>query len=100
MHLTPDDLAFVRKALAFWAPGVPAFAFGSRVHGRNLKTHSDLDICLRDAAPVPLPVIDRLRDAFSLSDLPMRVDLIDWHDLTDDFRAAIEQDLTPLALAE
>lgn len=94
MHLDPAELREVQRILAFWAPDVPVFAYGSRIHGRNLKPMSDLDLCLRAPAPVPDKVRWKLRDAFDISDLPMRVDITDWHDLSDEFRASIEPDLT------
>ena len=33
------------------------------------------------------------KDAFTLSDLPMRVDVVDWFDLDDELRAAIAADM-------
>ena len=34
----------------------------------------------------------QLKEAFEQSDLPMRVDVLDWHTITDSFRKVIEQD--------
>jgi uncharacterized protein len=73
-------------------PGVEVFAYGSRAHGRNLKTFSDLDLCLRGSASVPWEVVARLRIAFEDSDLPFRVDVVDWARLKRDFREAISGD--------
>ena len=97
MYLTPDELTSVKRILTFWLPGVPAYAFGSRVHGKNLKPRSDLDICLKPDTQLPLMEIQRLKDAFTLSDLPMRVDVLDWNDISAEFRKIIEPDLTPLS---
>lgn len=97
MHLSADEIREVRRIITFWAPGVPVYAFGSRVHGRNLKRYSDLDLCLKDKLPVPENIRWKLTDAFTLSDLPMRVDIVDWHELSPDFRNLIEPDLTPLS---
>lgn len=94
MHLDGPHLQEVKRILAFWAPGIPAFAYGSRIHGRNLKPLSDLDLCLKDVRPVPDKVIWQVRDAFDISDLPMRVDVVDWHNLSEEFRDAIGPDLT------
>jgi hypothetical protein len=47
MHIEPGQLEEARRILAFWAPGIPAYAYGSRAHGRGLKATSDLDLCLR-----------------------------------------------------
>ena len=97
MHLDPAHLHEIQRILTFWAPGVPAFAYGSRVHGRNLKPLSDVDICLKGETPVSEKLRWQLRDAFDISDLPMRVDLVDWHDLSPEFQARIAGDLEEIS---
>lgn len=97
MHIATEHLEEAKRILAFWAPGLPAFAFGSRVHGRTLKRTSDLDICFKGNAPVPKKIMRQVTNAFDVSDIPFRVDIVDWHDLSQDFRANIENDLTPLS---
>lgn len=96
MHLDPDDLHLVQRILSFWAPGIPAFAFGSRVHGRNLKPFSDLDLCLKGAGAVDANTLADVSDAFAASRLPFRVDVVDWYGLAPDFQNAITGDLTPI----
>ena len=96
MHLDGQALDLVTRILAFWAPGIPAYAYGSRVHGHQLKPFSDLDICLRGAAPIDADTLTDLRDAFANSRLPIRVDVVDWHALSDEFRGQIAPDLVPL----
>lgn len=93
MRIDPAYLHEVQRILAFWAPGVPAYAFGSRVHGHALKPTSDLDICLGGAEPLKPKVLRQVRDAFEISDLPIRVDVVDWHDLSPEFREVIGPDL-------
>lgn len=97
MHVEPGHLREIERILSFWAPGIPAYAYGSRVHGRNIKPLSDLDICLKAEMPVPDKVRWQVRDAFEISDLPMRVDVVDWHELSAEFRDKIAPDLTPIA---
>jgi type I restriction enzyme S subunit len=41
-----------------------------------------------------------LAEAFDDSDLPWKVDLLDWADANEDFRRLIERDRVPLSLAE
>lgn len=100
MHIEPIHLAEAQRILAFWAPGIPAYAYGSRVHGRGLKRTSDLDLCLKGAGRLPIKTVQRVKDAFMLSDIPYRVDVVDWNDLPEDFKAVIGKDLTPLGDAE
>src|SRR5882757_4046626 len=77
MRLEPAQLDEARRILRFWAPGVPAYAYGSRVHGHGFKATSDLDLCLRGKTPVPVKTVQRVKDAFMLSDIPFRVEVVD-----------------------
>lgn len=77
LELSPQARATVLAILARHAPGVTVWAFGSRVHGRNLKRLSDLDLALVGDGPLPLRLLGDLRDAFEHSDLPILVDVVD-----------------------
>lgn len=82
--LTPQQLHTVKNVLRTCAPHHQALAFGSRVQtnqpGKACKNHSDLDIAL--AGPtLALHDMFALRDAFSESDLPFRVDVVMQDDL-------------------
>ncbi|MFM9938697.1 MAG: nucleotidyltransferase family protein [Hyphomicrobiaceae bacterium] len=97
MHLDDRHRATVRQIVKTIVPkDVAVLAFGSRVHGRCLKPFSDLDLCLRGVEPVPEATLRLLRAAFEDSDLPFKIDIIDWHGISDEFQAAIEVSLTPL----
>jgi predicted nucleotidyltransferase len=71
-------------------PELEVWAFGSRVHGRHLKAHSDLDLAIMTSDPLPLNRLLDLKAAFSESDLPFRVDVIDWASTRPDFRTLVE----------
>nr|WP_228518410.1 MULTISPECIES: nucleotidyltransferase domain-containing protein [unclassified Gluconobacter] len=51
-------------------------AFGSRVTGKA-KPFSDLDLAVMGDGPLPLETRARLEEAFSESDLPWKVDILD-----------------------
>lgn len=94
MHLGDDHLVEVKRILARnLPPSVQVFAFGSRVHGRNLKPYSDLDLCLWGKLPVPAAVMTKLGTEFEDSLLPFKVDVIDWVAISPEFRVAISADL-------
>lgn len=83
--LAPQHLALVRQVLRTHAPHHRAYAFGSRVVSKpgdraRLKPHSDLDLAL-EGPPLKLEQSFALREAFSESDLPMRVDVVEAGDL-------------------
>ena len=90
IDLSPGDHAIVRDILTRHAPaGTRTWAFGSRVTGRA-RRFSDLDLALDAGRPLTLDELAELREAFTESDLPMLVDLVDWTTLDPAFRARIE----------
>jgi len=64
------------------------WVFGSRATGRA-RRHSDLDLAIDAGRRLTLDEIAELAEAFSDSDLPYKVDLVDWHDIDDRWRQTI-----------
>jgi predicted nucleotidyltransferase len=62
--------------------------FGSRATGRA-KRYSDINLAIDAGRPLTLDEVARLAEALSESDLPYRVDLVDWQGLDDGWRQAI-----------
>ena len=90
LALPEHCLALVRTLIRQHAPHHHFFAFGSRVVGREadrrrVKLHSDLDLAIA-GGPLPLEQLFALREAFSQSDLPMRVDLVQAGDLPEGWK--------------
>ena len=88
IDLAPEQLASVVRLLGAQVPDCEVRAFGSRVSGRA-KPYSDLDLALLGPARLPLERLATLREAFAESELPIRVDLVDWQALSENFRAII-----------
>ena len=65
-----------------------AWVFGSRATGRA-RRYSDLDLAIDAGRRLTLDEIAGLTEAFSDSDLPYKVDLIDWHEIDDRWRQMI-----------
>jgi type I restriction enzyme S subunit len=84
-------LAIVERILAAHVRDVEVWAFGSRVHARP-KPFSDLDLVLVGEQPLDVDRLVRLSLAFEESDLPFRVDLVDWSASSPTFRATIERE--------
>lgn len=64
--------------------------FGSRANGQA-RSVSDLDVAILGDQPLSLQVMGDLREAFEESDLPFRVDLVDWAITSDEFRQIIQK---------
>ena len=91
IDLNPNHLGTVRAILAEHVPGCEVRAFGSRTTW-TAKDYSDLDLAVVCEKQLDWRVLGRLKEAFEESDLPMRVDALDWHAISESFREVIERD--------
>ena len=91
VDLRPDYEEAVKRILAEYVPECEVRAFGSRA-AWTAKDYSDLDLAVGGEGPLDWRTLDRLKEAFEESDLPMRVDVLDWHAISDSFREVIERD--------
>ena len=64
--------------------------FGSRIK-QTAKEWSDLDIAVVAVSKLEQDILYGLREAFEESDLPIRVDVLDWHAISPEFRAVINE---------
>ena len=86
---TPQQLETIKKIISDIAPGTDVIAFGSRCSGKA-KPYSDLDLAVKGTAALTADAMSDMIDAFQESDLPFRVDIIDWNTISDEFRHVIE----------
>ena len=89
VDLRPDQLATVRAILQAEVPECEVWAFGSRAKW-TARDSSDLDLALVASERLPLSKIGRLRESFKDSYLPVKVDVVDIHRVSDEFRKIIE----------
>src|SRR5580658_4736809 len=83
------DLEIVRRILRRHVPGCEVRAFGSRAQ-RAAETYSDPDLAIITDAPLPLEIRGALAEDFSDSELPFRVDVLDWARTEEAFRRFVE----------
>lgn len=93
--LSPLERQTIAAILDRRIPGVRRAVFGSRAVG-NAKEFSDLDLLLETSRPLSPATRGMLKDDFSESDLPFRVDVIDAASTDAAFLELIEPDLVPL----
>ena len=91
IDLSPAHLAIVEGILAEHVPGCEVRAFGSRATWTS-RDYSDLDLAVVGEGPLHWRTLGRLKEAFEESNLPMRVDVLDWHAISENFRSVIERD--------
>lgn len=85
-----DLWAIVRDILCKHVPDYEVWAFGSRVKG-TAKPYSDLDLAIISDRRLSLDITAGLSEAFSESDLPWRVDVLDWAATSEAFQKIIAQ---------
>ena len=98
IDINPYHLEIVTQILHEHVPDCEVRAFGSRATWTS-KEYSDLDLAIVGSGPLKWRTLGELRDAFEESYLPFRVDVLDWHDISDNFRKIIEADCTAIKKA-
>lgn len=91
IQLEPKHLTIVQDILK--RHQVNAYVFGSRAKN-TAKVLSDLDLCFKEDYEKSL--VRKLQDAFEESDLPFKVDIVIWSDISESFQMQIEKDLVHL----
>jgi len=89
INVSRKHLETIRRILAEYVGDCEVRAFGSRVV-RRAKDHSDLDLAVVAGNKIERRTKMLLREAFEESDLPFRVDVIDYSAVSDEFRAIID----------
>ena len=89
VDLKPHELDVVRNILNRFVPEAEIIVFGSRIHG-TAKPWSDLDLAIKADSALDWKLLAEIKETFQESELPFRVDVLDWNDITESFRKAIE----------
>jgi len=91
IDIGPDQWEIVRCILQAHVPQFEVWAFGSRAR-RQAKTYSDLDLAVITDQPLSPDVSAGLGHDFAESDLPWKVDVVDWAATRESFRQVIERE--------
>lgn len=89
IDIHPDHWKIVQRILQEHVPDLEVWAFGSRAKG-SAKESSDLDLAIITDEPLPIDTSLALNEAFSESDLPWKVDVVDWSGVSGFRRSVIE----------
>ena len=88
IDLAAKYLEAVKSVFRKELPDCEVRVFGSRVTG-SAKRYSDLDVALVADGKLDFAVLEKLKNIFSESDLPISVDIHDWKALSDSFKKSI-----------
>ena len=92
LDLPQKYLAQVQSLLRTHVPHAEVWAYGSRVTGGGHEA-SDLDLVLRNPQNLleETAALSDLKEAFTESNLPIRVDIMDWARIPASFHREIER---------
>lgn len=68
------------------------YGFGSRVRGDH-REYSDLDLVIKSNEPNGLKKIGALKTLLEESNLPVTVDVVEWEQISKEFKKRIEPEL-------
>lgn len=90
INLEKTELILLKNILEKYVPNYTVWLFGSRATP-HIKPHSDIDVVIMTQTPLDIHTFSELSLALSDSDLPYKVDLIDWSVIDDDFKKIIQK---------
>jgi predicted nucleotidyltransferase len=90
LRIAETHLAIIKNILHLEIPDGEVRAFGSRLT-EEARPYSDLDLVIISKKKLERKTMIRLKEAFEESSLPFRVDLLDWHRLSDNFKKIIQK---------
>lgn len=91
MMITPREMTQIQKILRKFLDSktVRIYVFGSRVGDRSRKD-SDLDLLLHGPSAISYSILAQIKEAFEESDIPYKIDVLDYFTISDRFRKKIE----------
>ena len=99
IDVNPNDWEEINHILKTYLPTNEVWVFGSRVKG-TAKPYSDLDLAVIANKPLSIHDYAELKEAFDESDLPYRVDIVDWAATSESFKNIIRLDKIVVQLPE
>lgn len=98
IDITAAELKIVQDIVKRYAANSVVWAFGSRVRG-TAKPYSDLDLVVISEAKLEQASLYALQEAFQESILSFRVDVMDWHRISESFREVIKEQYEVIAVS-
>lgn len=90
IDVAPQHLETIKAILRRHVPDREVWAFGSRA-AQTAKKYSDLDLAVTGATPLSLAQMAALENDFDESELPFKVDVVDWAITSESFRQIIRR---------
>lgn len=91
LQLKAKELETIKAILKKHTPNFDVYAFGSRVRG-NARPLSDIDLVVKTDKAMDVLLWADLKEAFIESDLPFKVDVVDWARTQPHFKRIIQSE--------
>jgi predicted nucleotidyltransferase len=91
LNLNEKYIKIIKDILLTHIPTTIVWAYGSRVKGLSHQG-SDLDLVIISDEDTPHETLAVLREAFTDSELPILVDILDWNSIPDHFKQEIKKE--------
>ncbi len=88
IDITNDQKSIIHDILKASVPDSEVLAFGSRISQHHGK-YSDLDLAVHGRGRLSLLQLFELKEKFSESSLPFRVDITDWNAFSPEFQKIV-----------
>lgn len=88
IDVRPDHWVEIERILLRFISSRTVVAFGSRANW-SAKETSDLDLAIIGSTTIGISTFSEIENAFMESNLPYRVDIVEWCKLSSDFKNAI-----------
>ena len=93
--MQPGHWEIVKEILERNVQDLEVWAFGSRVILNEIsivkvKEYSDLDLAIISVNPMGFVLLSKLNEEFRASELPYKVDVVEWLTTSDSFKKIIE----------
>lgn len=90
--LDTEQLETVQRILGLHFEGIEVWAYGPRVNGTDCPPDMDLELVVISEKPISFDDMTAVEKAFVESELPFRVDIIDWAKLPESLQKQIKKD--------
>jgi uncharacterized protein len=88
-QISEDIKKTVIQGIESLLPQSNIYVFGSRVLGTE-KKYSDLDVAINNGSIISFLILSQLAEIFANSQIPYKIDIVDYQAVTDDFRKIID----------
>ncbi len=90
LDLKKEELRIVRNIIKQYLPNKEVRVFGARING-TAKANSGLDLMIMSKIPLSVQQDKTISEAFEKSDLPFKVDVLDWSIASDRFKKVLNE---------